>query len=221
MLKNKKFILNTLALVLSFVLCFSALTFDVFAASLGTLNVWYSNSNNIGEWQYVPSYLYCVNLCQYGKDDIPLYDCGSTATTQWNNALGISISPKSSETASSLTAYAGRVSDINQLAIWYYTEDTAPAGVSSSSESLIGTWTYASDGSSKSGYKITFSRFAVFYSSGRSTAMYKHVATHELGHSLGYRGHSTSSYDVMYTTYNGVTTLTDRDRSHLRQVYQQ
>ena len=221
MLKNRKYALNTFALILALVVCLSSFSFSVYAANLGTLNVWYSNSNNIGEWQYVPSKLYCVNLCQYDNSDIPLDDCCVTATTQWNSALSISLTPQSSEYGSSITAYAGRVSDINQLGLWQYTEDTAPKGVSSSNETLVGTWLYAANGTSKNGYKITFSRFAVYYKYGQSATVYKSVTTHELGHSLGWRGHSTNSNDVMYSYYSGTYTLTDRDRSHLRQVYQQ
>lgn len=45
------------------------------------------------------------------------------------------------------------------------------------------------------------------------------VGIHELGHSMGWHGHSTNSSDVMYTYTNDVKTLTSRYKNHLAQVY--
>ena len=48
---------------------------------------------------------------------------------------------------------------------------------------------------------------------------YTNTATHELGHALGWAGHSTTSTDIMYAAATSITTLTPRDKRHLTQVY--
>ena len=50
---------------------------------------------------------------------------------------------------------------------------------------------------------------------------YSKTATHELGHALGYAGHSTTKGDIMYTssTSNTTNALTTRDINHLKQIY--
>lgn len=52
-------------------------------------------------------------------------------------------------------------------------------------------------------------------------AKYKNTATHELGHLLGWAGHSSKNTDIMYAQENGVTTLTTlttRDKKHIKQI---
>ncbi|WP_139902880.1 matrixin family metalloprotease [Clostridium thermarum] len=48
---------------------------------------------------------------------------------------------------------------------------------------------------------------------------YKKTATHELGHALGWRGHSSSTTDIMYESASTITELTTRDKEHLMQIY--
>lgn len=48
---------------------------------------------------------------------------------------------------------------------------------------------------------------------------YRSAFTHELGHGLGWLGHSSDSNDVMYHDNRAVTTLTNRDKNHLVQNY--
>ncbi|MCL1914725.1 MAG: matrixin family metalloprotease [Eubacteriaceae bacterium] len=51
---------------------------------------------------------------------------------------------------------------------------------------------------------------------------YISLALHEMGHMLGWAGHSPNSRDVMFETMDWrgpINTLTDRDRTHLQQIY--
>ena len=51
---------------------------------------------------------------------------------------------------------------------------------------------------------------------------YRMVATHELGHALGWMGHTSDPDSIMYPNIIlgvSITTLTDIDKRHLRQVY--
>ena len=58
-------------------------------------------------------------------------------------------------------------------------------------------------------------------SNPRTDMAYSKTATHELGHALGYAGHSTTKGDIMYTssTSNTTNALTTRDINHLKQIY--
>ena len=53
----------------------------------------------------------------------------------------------------------------------------------------------------------------------KEVSQHTNVTVHELGHALGWMGHSTSSSDLMYTYANGLTTPQSRDISHLKQFY--
>ena len=47
----------------------------------------------------------------------------------------------------------------------------------------------------------------------------KNTVTHEMGHALGWIGHSSNSNDVMYSVRSSISVLTSRDITHLEQVY--
>jgi len=46
-----------------------------------------------------------------------------------------------------------------------------------------------------------------------------YTITHELGHSLGFKGHSPNKNDVMYSTANGVKSLSQRDINTMNLLY--
>lgn len=79
-----------------------------------------------------------------------------------------------------------------------------------------GTWKYGA--STKTGYK-TDRVFGAIVDMNRTDAQYKNTCLHEFGHALGWMGHSHSSSDVMYFVGSTITTLTNADKRHIRQVY--
>lgn len=97
---------------------------------------------------------------------------------------------------------------------------TGKAGYTSRTQSYEGIWTYQND--SMGGYKITYAKCCLVSTSGstyRTTTRCKNIATHELGHALGWIGHITTSGYVMYTSESNTYTLKTEDKRHLAQVY--
>ena len=54
---------------------------------------------------------------------------------------------------------------------------------------------------------------------GRTANGYTKTALHEMGHLFGWGGHSSSTQDVMYGKSSEITSLTLRDKNHLKQIY--
>lgn len=79
-----------------------------------------------------------------------------------------------------------------------------------------GIWQYGS--SSKTGCKIT-NAVGYIIDKGHTIEEYRNTCTHELGHALGWFGHSGNSSDIMYSLGTSVTSLTARDVNHLSQIY--
>jgi predicted Zn-dependent protease len=67
--------------------------------------------------------------------------------------------------------------------------------------------------------QLSGSKACVVQISGRTTNQYKKTMTHEIGHLLGWSGHSSNSNDIMYSSGSSITTLTLRDKNHLSQIY--
>ena len=66
--------------------------------------------------------------------------------------------------------------------------------------------------------KLSGTQKAYIVDDNRTLNQYKHTATHELGHALGWKGHSPNSADVMYAYSNGIIFLTNRDKKHISSV---
>lgn len=101
-----------------------------------------------------------------------------------------------------------------------FSDCSSANGKCRSTATIEGTYTYGS--LTKTGKVTTYSKIAIIEKSNPRTDMaYSKTATHELGHALGYAGHSTTKGDIMYTssTSNTTNALTTRDINHLKQIY--
>lgn len=182
----------------------------VLAANLGTLSYWYSDSDTIRRWGTIPSTVYSNKLNNTGSF---YYLIGlDHGIDKWNSSLGSSMSRSSS--SSSLSFYGGTKAELDALGIFSLTTSNNGSTISTSSEE--GTWTYGT--TTKNGRKTSKATGCVV-DKGRTTDQYKKTATHELGHALGWAGHSDTSTDIMYGSGSSVTELTTRDKRHLTQVY--
>jgi len=179
-------------------------------ASLGSITYWESDSNTIGRWTSVPRTSH-ETINGFTNNNFLSYV--NHARNQWRSA-GISIS--STSTNANLMFYGG-----NRTALVLREPALSPHYAAMTvwrSVSREGYWDQR--GTRRTGNKISRADIYIVYESGRSTAQYRNLSTHELGHALGWYGHTTrGSSNVMYDTMTSITNLTTYDKRHLGQVY--
>ena len=188
------------------------------AANLGTLTYWYANytedsTTEIGRWLANSITIRATKI--NSNANFSFLTAIDHGVTQWKNTLGKTITSSSTVTSGDIEWYGGTLAEIKA-----YTGYTLPDDVAGKTryyyKSTEGTWTYQN--STKTGYLFSFI-YCYTVDNGYTANQYKNVSTHELGHALGWIGHSTSSSDVMYPTMSSITQLTTRDKNHLSQVY--
>lgn len=206
--------------ILSFLLAFSLLIcifiVPASAANLGTLNYWYSDMNTIMRWTSVPASVWTQKLNYHSN--FYFAEAMSTAVNSWNSALSCSMSivPLIYPSNRSITFIGGTKEEIDAHAL-NIPLDESDAGKTRMTYTDEGTWKYGSV--TKYGGIMTNAEGCVVETSGYTENKYKNIGIHELGHALGWDGHSANSTDVMYATVNSNTVLTVRDKRHLQQVY--
>jgi predicted Zn-dependent protease len=181
-----------------------------YAATLGYLNFWDSDSSEIGRWGVTPSiYNYAVDGSMQGT----LSEYVTHARTEWNNA-GIPSNSTSSDSNAQIKVYGGTYTNLK--AIEPSIKTTNP-GLCTWFANHEGEW--IAFGIYKTGYKLTAAKVYIVYTTGQTTNTYKMVTTHEIGHSLGWLGHTNYSSNVMYPYATEKTSLGTQDIRHLKQVY--
>lgn len=210
---KKWFVSITLTIVLMVTMCVSV----VASSNLGTLSCWYSGDSKIGRWSQTNITVYVVRINpETNTAYFPVVNAFAEASSKWSNALDISIVSGKSEAYSSapIVFYGGTIEEINTKATFNLTSTTN--GVTRRASSLEGYWTYGS--ASKEG-RLIVSAEGCIVDKGKTLAQYIKTCTHELGHALGWSGHSSNSSDVMYGYSSNITELTSRDINHLVQIY--
>lgn len=188
----------------------------VSAATLGTLSYWESDSNEIGRWgkSLVPSIWVGVADNNMSTSDFSNYI--NHAQNQWSNA-GIKTQGIDEISQAQIVIRAGSYSTLKSIESALAPTDGGLTTYSSNNI-LEGTWKYNS--AEKTGYKLRGqAKVYIVVKSGRTASQYENITTHELGHALGWLGHSSKTSDVMYGNVSSNTTLTTRDKRHLNQIY--
>lgn len=208
----KQKILKILSLfVATLILCSSV----AHATDIGSLSYWESDDDNIGRWVDKSVMIWSRKLNSNGS--FSYTSAVNSAATKWSSALGIPISFTTTNpyagvfyfggTSDEITAYTGYEMPSNVTGLTNYT-----------SYMKEGTRTY--NGNKKNSYAfVTVNVFLLDKS--RSSIQYANTALHELGHAMGWMGHTSTSYPntVMYPTATTITSLTTCDIRHLSQVY--
>ena len=183
-------------------------------ADLGTLYYWYSDSNEIGSWFNSSIPMYCYNLS--GNSSFPFSTMVNHAANQWSSALSVSITTTTDISSSMISVYGGTAEQFTQLG--HPGSFNNVAGFTNVDYSFLGYWYYPTTNTYKSGCVMT-SGVSHILDKNATLDNYKTVTTHEIGHALGWLGHSSSSSDIMYPYVSTTTTLTTRDITHLSQTY--
>lgn len=174
------------------------------------INYWYSNSNEVAFWSSVPN-AYALKL--NSNYSFAFDGAFSHARTQWNGA-GVVSAWTTLMNAANIMCYGGTYSQI-----YSYTGVNVPitdSGLTSATSvfSFYLNWI----GQTKYLYRNTSATVYIVDLGADQDHLFK-TFTHELGHAMGWEGHSSEPTDVMYAYSSGITTLTDRDKDHLSQFY--
>jgi len=197
--------LSSIVLCVIFVITFAM---PVFATELGTLSYWYSNDNKIKRWSSTPD-VFTFDLSG-NFTDFSTYS--SHARSQWSSA-GVSTNSVDSTIGAEIDFLGGTYND---LTTYFDSLSSSDTGITRTTYSYEGEWTYS--GTDKDGYVLSYAICGIV-DKGRTADQYKNTCMHELGHALGWSGHSSNSSDVMYAYATTITSLTSRDKNHLNQVY--
>lgn len=202
---------KTLAIIVSCILIlFTNLSAQ--AASLGTLSYWYSDSTTIERWDTHSLTVRAVKL-----DTLAVFSFNVSLThacDQWKVPLGLSLYVTSS-TSAPISYYGGTRQALNNLSIFPTIYSGVNGGTINTSYQE-GTYSYGA--TTKTGNVIT-SSIGYIVDNNRTNNEYKETCTHELGHALGWYGHSSNWNSIMYAYGSSLTTLTYIDKNHLAQVY--
>ncbi len=177
----------------------------------GNLSQWANvESNIVGYWDYSP-YLYTEKL-----DSSPTFYFATgcnTAISSWNSALGLSMITTANINDADILVYGGNHTQLESKGGHL---EPGVVGLTESHGTYNGYYTYGS----KYKMQVKMDTATIYIlSNGSSSDRYKNVCTHELGHAVGFFGHSSSSSAVMYYASHDGYTLTTAEKAHLQQIY--
>lgn len=210
MKKVRKLSLSAIAVSLLMVLNCNASA----STYLGTLSNWNSNQYSIGVWASAPR-IYTENLSSNTSFNLDYY----VGNGMYNWASTVSCSKTSTQSLGNILYYGGTRAQIQSLGIFSsLTSDTMGYTIIKNGDYYNkGYYTYSS---STINCDIYTKAYCCLIEKSRTDSNYMKTATHELGHALGYEGHSPTSGEIMYESsyLNTTGTLTNKEKNHLKQV---
>lgn len=180
----------------------------------GTLSRWSSAERDIiGYWESPPT----IHKNKIGNDGSFYFNIGyNNAVAQWSDALEWSFATVAQNDAD-IVVHGGTRTELEVLmgdSFNYLTASTA--GITFYDYNVVGYYQY--QGNIKLHAKMNSATIYI-PDDGRTADEYRNILTHELGHALGYIGHSASASDVMYPYVSTIYDLSTRDINHLHQLY--
>jgi hypothetical protein len=184
--------------------------------------VWHADDNRACYWNTNTVRVYSIRLGEV-SNNFNFYTHMDNALATWNNALPISVVATTTTSNANVFAYGGTRERI--------TEHNGPFSAAWQGFAVVtpGTTVGAFPGNPGATVsRISAARMYVVQPTPiiwrpNDTNRVRMVATHELGHSLGWIGHSlnvsANKDDVMWASAHTNSTLSSNERHHLRQIY--
>lgn len=204
----RRFIKNKIMLK---IMLLSIAIFPCNYSEAGTLQYWYSDKDAIGKFPD-NAFIYGNNFSGKTASQFPFESSVSNAISEWSNA---GIPCYTGNAASNILFYGGTRAQLNQLE--YFNYDSGTLGETKYTSKSV-SYTALYQGNAKTVYNFAKINTSICYNSSGNSKNYKKTALHELGHSLGWMGHSSGEY-VMTQGLKEITSLTQHDKQHLLQVY--
>ncbi len=193
------------------VLVLTFLIISLYPLAATVYNYWRSNDTAVAKWLTTPT---ISNVKLNSNNNFPFEVAYMHARSQWGGA-GINTTLNGTSWASNIVCYGGTRSQI--LAGANLVVTTSDAGACFGGSTFYQNIT-ANGMSKQLKYQSTTQQVCIV-DANRTTNAYKNVFTHEVGHALGWLGHSNFSNDIMWTTISEIFNLTSYEKNHLSQFY--
>ena len=183
---------------------------------LGPVSSWADvESNFVGHWLYDPS-VYYINL---SNDESFYFEEGIVeGISKWNTALETNVSTVQSSSNADIIVVGGSTDDFREAFQWYIPDGTL--GYTEWGFAYLGHYTSNTYNSPvKLDAAMLDATVLILQCPGRTNNEYVNACTHELGHALGFFGHTSSSTAIMYSHGHSGVTLARSEINHLAQVY--
>ena len=216
MVKLSKLRRSIMVLCIAFILCFccpSGNSAHAVSDSV-SLSYWYATGETDIWYSSVPIYARCYDneLGFY----VNLYPALMSGVNRWNSAGFLPFSISRVTVDENVRFYGGTSSYLKSAfpAITDNTEGYAPIVEPSSSTAA------SYSGATKTIYEFdgTNIRKVAIIDKGSTSAQYQIVGAHEMGHVLGWYGHTSDPTQLMYGQATATAVMT-KDILHIKQVY--
>ncbi len=135
------------------------------------------------------------------------------AQQEWSNALSVPITGVTQAVDAHIRSWGGPRAEIDA----FRGEPSTWAGLA---EPPVTTWVQSIIVNDVTNHVLSHSGQGRMFTIERANAdEVRMIATHELGHSLGYWGHSTDNQEIMWPFVSTNVTLRANEIRHLRQIY--
>lgn len=180
------------------------------------LEYWEANTDIIYRWFVTPS----VSKYKLNENSNFYFDTAVThGISQWSDA-GLPIVYSGSASAK-IKVYGGTLEEIGDERIFGFDLPDDTMGYADLDDSVFNNKIYDHIYDTIYEFKLNSVTAAIIDTSGFTMNNYKNVGAHELGHALGWCGHTFKVSNVMYAYGpSSITQLTELDKRHLTQFLQ-
>ena len=213
MKKVRKVLMPLFCVLMAVCLC-------VTASAAYTLTCWYAyhpnantEYNQIGTWGANSTIKFAQKKLNKNSD-FDFYACNLGAQNTWAPILGVTFQNVILMNDAQIKVYGGTQAEMQEigLTVTEYAVGRTISDYGSSTTTSYG-------GKTKYVLGLNDGEIQIYDGLGRTPTQVQKTTTHEMGHALGWHGHSKVYGDLMYTSSETSNGMTSRDINHLKQVY--